>query len=106
MGFCRTNLFKRLESNGAVFLQSIERHILRNYIFLHAIENGLLLPLGTQGAELLDTRVNDEDSEDKTGELFDDENDESGNGTNQEGPSGLRTEAEFKARAAEVDTTM
>jgi len=102
MGFCRTNLFKRLESNGAVFLQSIERHILRNHIFLHAIENGLHLPLGTQGAELLDTRVNDEDSENTTGELFDDENDESGNGTGQAGPSGLRTEADFKARAAEV----
>ena len=32
MGFCRTNLFKRLESNGPVFLQSLKRHILRNYI--------------------------------------------------------------------------
>ena len=30
MGFCRTNLFKRLESSGAAFIQSIERHILRN----------------------------------------------------------------------------
>src|SRR3990170_4664894 len=28
MGFCRTNLFKRLESGGQAFLQSIERHIL------------------------------------------------------------------------------
>ena len=61
MGFCRTNLFKRLESSGFAFIQSIERHILRNYIFLHAIENGLDLPLGTQDAELLDTRSNDED---------------------------------------------
>ena len=41
MGFCRTNLFKRLESSGHVFIQSVERHILRNYIFLHAIEQGL-----------------------------------------------------------------
>ncbi len=40
MGFCRTNLFKRLESSGQVFIQSVERHILRNYIFLHAIETG------------------------------------------------------------------
>ena len=38
MGFCRTNLFKRLESGGPAFIQSIERHILRNYVFLHAIE--------------------------------------------------------------------
>jgi superfamily II DNA or RNA helicase len=63
MGFCRTNLFKRLESGGFAFLQSITRHILRNYVFLHAIENGLDLPIGTQGAELLDTRSNDEDEE-------------------------------------------
>ena len=54
MGFCRTNLFKRLESSGQAFLQSIERHILRNFVYLHAIENGLPLPIGTQDAELLD----------------------------------------------------
>ena len=64
MGFCRTNLFKRLESSGQAFLQSVERHILRNYVFLHAIENGLPLPIGTQDAELLDTRVYDEDADD------------------------------------------
>jgi superfamily II DNA or RNA helicase len=63
MGFCRTNLFKRLESGGSAFLQSITRHILRNYIFLYAIENELDLPIGTQGAELLDTQSNDEDNE-------------------------------------------
>ena len=34
IGFCRTNLFKRLESSGAAFLQSVERHVLRNYVFL------------------------------------------------------------------------
>ena len=44
MGFCRTNLFKRLESSGEAFLQSVERHALRNYVFLHAIRNGLPLP--------------------------------------------------------------
>jgi len=63
MGFCRTNLFKRLESSGASFLLSVERHVLRNFIFLHAIENGLDLPIGTQDAALLDTRFfDDEDS--------------------------------------------
>ncbi|HEX2092563.1 MAG TPA: helicase-related protein [Longimicrobiaceae bacterium] len=54
MGFSRTNLFKRLESCGPAFLLSLERHALRNYVFLHAIENGLDLPLGTKGAELMD----------------------------------------------------
>ena len=63
MGFCRTNLFKRLESSGASFLMSIERHILRNFIYLHAIEQGLDVPIGTQDAALLDTRFfDDEDS--------------------------------------------
>jgi hypothetical protein len=53
MGFCRTNLFKRLESGGAVFLQSLDRHILRNAIVLHAIEHNLPIPLGAQTADLL-----------------------------------------------------
>src|SRR5690606_22274587 len=64
MGFCRTNLFKRLESSGKVFLQSLERHILRNYIFLHAIQNKLPLPIGTQDAAMLDTRSSDIDVDD------------------------------------------
>ena len=63
MGFSRTNLFKRLESGGPAFIQSLDRHILRNYIFLHAIENGSNIPIGTQDAELLDTRNSDEDSD-------------------------------------------
>ena len=57
MGFCRTNLFKRLESGGPAFIQSLERHVLRNFVFLHAIENDLPLPIGTQGAELLDGKL-------------------------------------------------
>ena len=69
MGFCRTNLFKRLESSGSAFLLSIERHILRNFIVLHAIENGLDIPLGTQDSELLDTRYYDEDAEDGDGRM-------------------------------------
>lgn len=61
MGFCRTNLFKRLESSGHSFVTSIERHILRNIVYLHAIENGLALPIGTQDAALLDTRYFDDE---------------------------------------------
>lgn len=64
MGYSRTNLFKRLESGGLAFLLSIERHILRNYIFLHAIENGLPLPIGSQGSEYLDPSRTDEDESD------------------------------------------
>lgn len=96
MGFCRTNLFKRLESAGPAFLLSVERHILRNFIVLHAIENGLDIPLGTQGAELLDTRYTDEDAEDTL--TPDDE-------TGDESPDaglelGVRSEAAFRERAA------
>ena len=64
MGFCRTNLFKRLESSGQAFIQSVDRHILRNYIFLHAIENDEPLPIGGQDAEMLDTRFEDRDTDD------------------------------------------
>ena len=71
MGFCRTNLFKRLESSGITFIQSLERHILRNFIYLHAIENGLDIPIGTQDADLLDTRNNDEDSDSLAATQFD-----------------------------------
>ncbi|MEO1668893.1 MAG: helicase-related protein [Chloroflexota bacterium] len=63
MGFSRTNMFKRLESSGKVFLQTLERHILRNYIYLHAIKHGLPLPIGTQDATMLDTRTSDVDAD-------------------------------------------
>ncbi len=63
MGFCRTNLFKRLESSGKSFLLSVDRHIARNYVFLHAIENGLELPIGSLDAHLLDPDTQDEDSD-------------------------------------------
>jgi len=98
MGFCRTNLFKRLESCGHAFLLSIQRHILRNYVYLHAIENDLELPIGTQDMGLLDARISDED---ETGNMFngkdDDEDGRLGNGSEL-----LRTPEDFKRRAAKV----
>lgn len=107
-GFCRTNLFKRLESSGSAFLQSVERHVLRNFISLHAIENDLPLPIGTQDAELLETRDlldttrNDEDVEDPSQTLALDDN-------RQEimvrTDGGLRTEAQFRQRAAQIYET-
>ena len=103
MGFCRTNLFKRLESNGHVFIESIQRHILRNYIFLYALENNLPVPIGTQDAALLDTRTNDEDVENIN--FFDaTKDDESANEMIDSQPSGhymnnLRVEADYQQRA-------
>ncbi|MEH2288052.1 helicase-related protein [Nostoc sp.] len=76
MGFSRTNLFKRLESSGIAFIQSIERHILRNFIYLYALEQGLNIPIGTQEAELLDTSNNDEDADSVAAALFDTETEE------------------------------
>ncbi|MDJ0617512.1 MAG: helicase-related protein [Calothrix sp. MO_192.B10] len=80
MGFSRTNLFKRLESSGFAFIQSIERHILRNFIYLYALSAGLDIPIGTQDANLLDTRNSDEDTDSVAASLFDteteDDNDE------------------------------
>ncbi|KOP24189.1 helicase [Hapalosiphon sp. MRB220] len=73
MGFSRTNLFKRLESSGIAFIQSIERHILRNFIYLYALEKELDLPIGTQDADLLNTSNNDEDTDSITATLFDTE---------------------------------
>ena len=70
IGFCRTNLFKRLESSGHSFLLSLRRHILRNCIAIHALRNGLPLPIGTQDSALFDTRNEDADSD---SELFGDD---------------------------------
>ncbi|MBN8597911.1 MAG: NgoFVII family restriction endonuclease [Planctomycetes bacterium] len=61
MGFCRTNLFKRLESSGAAFEQSVKRHIGRNAVFLYAIETGKPLPIGTQDVGAFDTSESDAD---------------------------------------------
>lgn len=63
MGFCKTNLFKRLESGGPAFIQSLQRHIMRNLVYLHALENELPVPIGAQDAELLDVSDEDVDSE-------------------------------------------
>jgi len=101
MGFCRTNLFKRLESSGQAFIQSIERHVLRNFIYLHAIENGLDIPIGTQDADLLDTRYSDEDSDSIAATLFDAETeDEPADATTEE--LSTQAETEYRRRAAEV----
>ena len=102
-GFCRTNLFKRLESSGHAFILSVERHILRNFICLHAIEKGLPIPIGTQDMGLLDTWANDQDTD-----LWDPAADNDDNGNGNDPTSGVRqvmTENEIRARASEVYDT-
>jgi superfamily II DNA or RNA helicase len=101
MGFCRTNLFKRLESSGQAFMQSVERHILRNYIYLHAIEKDLPIPIGTQDADLLDSRFTDDDE----AGLFENDDETSEVSKTSEVSTvsrSLRTEADYKSRATAV----
>lgn len=73
MGFCRTNLFKRLESSGLAFIQSLERHVLRNFVYIYAILEGLPVPIGTSDPSMLDSEVFDQDADDSgvTGSIFD-----------------------------------
>ena len=53
-GFARTNLFKRLESSGYSFLLSVSRQLLRNHLFLYAINNKKPLPIGKQETATID----------------------------------------------------
>ena len=100
MGFCRTNLFKRLESSGKAFLQSVDRHILRNYIFLYAIENNEPFPIGGLDASMLDTRFSDADTDDVNLILAasEDEDDELINTSDSD--SNLYTTEKYEERAA------
>lgn len=101
MGFCRTNLFKRLESSGKAFAQSVERHILRNYVFLYAIRNDLPLPIGTQDVGVFDSRVDDSDPDSHVGgfDLFEDDD---GAKHDSPVPVAIRTEADFLAAAKQI----
>jgi len=85
LGYVRTNLFKRLESCGYSFLLSLQRHILRNHILLHALAHGQHLPIGTQLGDVLE----DADADDPGLKLL---------LKKTTGP--LKTEADFAARAA------
>lgn len=41
MGFCKSTFFKRIDSSGFSFLITLFRHILRNAVYLYAIDNKL-----------------------------------------------------------------
>jgi superfamily II DNA/RNA helicase len=61
MGFCKSTFFKRIDSSGYAFLLTLYRHVLRNYVYIYAIENGLPLPVGDENA-LPDDLAEDADS--------------------------------------------
>ncbi|MEL7358043.1 MAG: hypothetical protein AAFN40_15940 [Cyanobacteria bacterium J06560_6] len=107
MGFCcRTNLFKRLESSGEAFILSLERHILRNYVYIHAIEEGVEVPIGTQDAEFLDTWNSDEDSDSVMAQDLDLETQEENESIDDSEIDQLadleQKEADYKQRAASI----
>ena len=68
MGFCRSTFFKRIDSSGFAFLLTLYRHILRNAVFIYAIDNKLPLPIGDESS-LPDDYIEDED---ENGSMFGD----------------------------------
>ena len=48
MGFCKSTFFKRMDSSGFAFLMTLYRHVVRNAVFIYAIENKLPLPIGDE----------------------------------------------------------
>ena len=60
MGFCRSTFFKRIDSSGFAFLLTLYRHILRNAVFIYAIDHKLPLPIGDESS-LPDDYIEDED---------------------------------------------
>ena len=97
MGFCRTNLFKRLESSGASFLQSIDRHILRNYVYLYAIEHDLPLPIGTLDADTIDPNAEDEDADSLLAAV--DEDEDTNGAVSSNSDSGIAAHDSYRQRA-------
>ena len=69
IGFARSNLYKRLESCGPAFLLSLQRHIVRNAVYLIAIEQNGELPTGDV-FEALDNEQDEESQDDFLGELL------------------------------------
>jgi superfamily II DNA or RNA helicase len=104
IAYCRTNLFKRLESSGQAFILSLDRHILRNFIVLHALENNLPFPLGTQAAEFLDSGNNDQDADDPATpfSLDDDEETENGSASLTESATDEFTPRRYQTRAKQI----
>ena len=60
MGFCMSTFFKRIDSSGFSFLLTLYRHILRNAVFIYAIENNLPLPIGDENS-IPEEFIEDED---------------------------------------------
>ncbi len=60
MGFCKSTFFKRIDSCGFSFLLTLSRHILRNMVYIYALDNNLPLPIGDEN-QLPDDFIDDDD---------------------------------------------
>lgn len=60
MGFCISTFFKRIDSCGFSFLLTLYRHIVRNMVFIYAIDNKLRLPISDENA-IPDDYLDDDD---------------------------------------------
>lgn len=60
-GFTRTSLYKRLSSCGHAFVVSLQRHLERNRMYVHAIDNGLPLPIGSILEAMVAIEVDEDD---------------------------------------------
>lgn len=72
MGFCKSTFFKRIDSSGFSFLITLFRHILRNAVYIFAIDNKLKLPISDENtfpenfiddADINDIFTNDDENE-------------------------------------------
>ena len=70
MGFCKSTFFKRIDSDGFSFMLTLYRHILRNAVFIYALDNKLPIPIGDNNT-LPDEFVDDEANENTLGTSFD-----------------------------------
>lgn len=75
MGFCKSTFFKRIDSSGFSFLLTLFRHILRNAVFIYAIDNKLKLPISDENtfpedfiddADINDIFTNDDEEEERS----------------------------------------
>lgn len=94
MGFCRSTFFKRIDSCGFSFLLTVYRHILRNAVFIYAIDNKLKLPVSDENTFPEDF-MDDADIND----IFTDGNDGSSTGENL--PQILNTMEVYMQKAEE-----
>lgn len=63
IGICRSNFFKRLDSSGHSFILTLRRHLLRNYVFIYALDEKKNLPIGATHYFDLEGYLPDDDIE-------------------------------------------